>query len=212
MSNEHPNLRLLDHPLVLSMVGALRQPDTDSARFRDLVGRLATLLAYEATRDLPLEEYALRTPIEETTGRRLAEPGPALVPILRSGLGMVAGVHELLPDAPVGHIGLERDESTFEPRAYYFKVPPDTDKRLALLLDPMLATGGSAAMAVDHLAQHGIRNVRLLCLVAAPEGVHHLATHHPHLPVYACALDRALNDRAQIVPGLGDAGDRMFGT
>jgi uracil phosphoribosyltransferase len=207
-----PNLTVVAHPLVQHKVTLLRDKNTATRDFKALVNEIATLMAYEATKDLPLEPAQVETPLETTTGVRVAGKKLALVPILRAGLGMVDGIIELIPNARVGHIGLYRDHATLEPVHYYFKIPGDEEDRLFLLLDPMLATGGSAVQAVTTLKQVGARRVRFLCLVAAPEGVRRMLEAHPDVPIYTAALDRELNEHGYILPGLGDAGDRLFGT
>lgn len=207
-----PNLTVVAHPLVQHKVTLLRDKNTATRDFKALVNEIATLMAYEATKDLLLEPVEVETPLEKTTGVRVAGKKLALVPILRAGLGMVDGIIELIPNARVGHIGLYRDHATLEPVHYYFKIPGDEEDRLFLLLDPMLATGGSAVQAVTTLKQVGARRVRFLCLVAAPEGVRRMLEAHPDVPIYTAALDRELNEHGYILPGLGDAGDRLFGT
>jgi uracil phosphoribosyltransferase len=207
-----PNLTVVAHPLVQHKVTLLRDKNTATRDFKALVNEIATLMAYEATKDLPLEPVEVETPLEKTTGVRVAGKKLALVPILRAGLGMVDGIIELIPSARVGHIGLYRDHATLEPVHYYFKIPGDEEDRLFLLLDPMLATGGSAVQAVTTLKQVGARRVRFLCLVAAPEGVRRMLEAHPDVPIYTAALDRELNEHGYILPGLGDAGNRLFGT
>jgi uracil phosphoribosyltransferase len=211
-SPTHPNLKLVSHPLVQHKIALLRSRDTPTKIFKELVDELAMLLAYEATSLLPLEAVPVHTPLEATTGYRVSGKKLTLVPILRAGLGMVEGVLRLVPSARVGHIGLYRDHDTLQPVDYYFKVPGDAAERDFLLLDPMLATGGSAASAVSSLKRAGATRIRFLCLVAAPEGLLHLASEHPDVSVIAAALDRELNAHGYILPGLGDAGDRLFGT
>lgn len=206
---DHPTLTVVDHPLIQHKLARLRDRETGFTEFRRLAGQIATLMTLEATRDLPTGEVSVMTPLETMAGRSLA-CRPVLVPILRAGLGMVDGILQLIPEARVGHIGLYRDHATLEPVSYYFKLPPDPAE--VLLLDPMLATGGSAAAAVAGLKAAGAGRIRLLCLVAAPEGVDALGAAHPDVPVFAAALDRELNGQGYIVPGLGDAGDRLFGT
>ncbi|HEX2779139.1 MAG TPA: uracil phosphoribosyltransferase [Gemmatimonadaceae bacterium] len=207
-----PTLRLVRHPLVQHKVTVLRDKRTPTKIFKELVDEIAMLMAYEATADLPLEPVAVETPLETTEGRQVSGKKMTLVPILRAGLGMVEGILRLVPSARVGHIGLYRDHDTLEPVDYYFKVPGDAAERDFFLLDPMLATGGSAVSAVASLKRAGAARIRFLCLVAAPEGVKRLATAHPDVIVYCAALDRELNAQGYILPGLGDAGDRLFGT
>ncbi len=202
---------VLDHPLIRHKLSMLRDARTTSRDFRELVGEIAALMTFEATRDLPTESVEVTTPLETMRGEEVAVR-IALVPILRAGLGMVEGILRLIPSARVGHIGLYRDHDTLQPVSYYFKVPtPAADHRF-LILDPMLATGGSAAEAARRLKEAGARDMALLCLVAAPEGVETFTGQHPDVPVYAAALDRELNAQGYILPGLGDAGDRIFGT
>jgi uracil phosphoribosyltransferase len=207
-----PTLRIVSHPLVQHKVSLLRARTTPTKIFKELVDEIATLIAYEATSELALEPAPVETPLERTTGMRVSGKKLTLVPILRAGLGMVEGVARLVPSARVGHIGLYRDHDTLEPVDYYFKVPGDAAERDFFLLDPMLATGGSAAAAVTSLKRAGATRIRFLCVVAAPEGVRRLATAHPDVVVYCAALDRELNAQGYILPGLGDAGDRLFGT
>lgn len=207
-----PNLTLIQHPLVRHKLTLLRDKHTATRDFKALVNEIAMLMAYEATKDLPLETVEVETPLETTTGVQVAGKKLALVPILRAGLGMVDGIIQLIPSARVGHIGLYRDHVTLEPVHYYFKIPGAEQDRLFFVLDPMLATGGSAVHAVTALKKVGARQIRLLCLVAAPEGVRRMLEAHPEVPVYAAALDRELNAQGYILPGLGDAGDRLFGT
>ena len=203
-------LTVVDHPLAKTLLAALRDKRTPPPLFRILAKRLALVLCLEATRSVPTESIEVETPIAKATGERIAQ-GLVAVPILRAGLGMLEAVTELFPEIPVGYIGLERDHATFEPSLYYSKLPP-IEARAVLLLDPMLATGGSAAAAAGALFDAGAGQVSLLSVVAAPEGVDHLAKAHPTLNVFTVALDDGLNDHAYIVPGLGDFGDRLFGT
>jgi uracil phosphoribosyltransferase len=207
-----PNLRLVTHPLVQHKMALLRAESTSKKEFRELVDELSMLLAYEATSELQLEPITVRTPLEEAEGYRVAGKKLTLVPVLRAGLGMVAGVLRLMPSARVGHIGLYRDHETLEPVHYYFKIPGAAASREFIVLDPMLATGGSASAAVTALKEGGAGAVRLVCLVAAPEGVNRMAQDHPDVVVIAAALDRELDGNGYIRPGLGDAGDRLFGT
>lgn len=207
-----PTLRVVSHPLVQHKITVLRDRRTPTKQFKELVDEIAMLMAYEATADLGLESIAVETPLEATRGVQVSGKKLTLVPILRAGLGMVEGVARLVPNARVGHIGLYRDHSTLEPVDYYFKVPSDVAERDFFVLDPMLATGGSAAAAVASLKRAGATRIRFLCLVAAPEGVRKLAAAHPDVTVYCAALDRQLNEHGYILPGLGDAGDRLFGT
>lgn len=206
------NLIVVKHPLVRHKVTMLRDRRTPKKIFKELVDEIAMLMAYEATADLSLEEIEVQTPLEQASGWQVSGKKLTLVPILRAGLGMVEGILRLVPSARVGHIGLYRDHDTLEPVDYYFKVPADVVERDFFVLDPMLATGGSAVSAVTSLKRVGAARVRFLCLVAAPEGVRRLHDAHPDVPVYCAALDRELNAHGYILPGLGDAGDRLFGT
>jgi uracil phosphoribosyltransferase len=207
-----PNLTVTQHPLIRHKITLLRDKRTATRDFKALVNEIAMLMAYEATKDLPLEPVEVETPLEKTDGAQVAGKKLALVPILRAGLGMVEGITQLIPGARVGHIGLYRDHETLEPVHYYFKIPGAEQDRLFFVLDPMLATGGSAVHAVTALKNVGARRIRLLCLVAAPEGVKKMLDAHADVPVYTAALDRELNANGYILPGLGDAGDRLFGT
>ena len=209
---EHPGLALVRHPLVQHKLTLLRDARTPKKIFKELVDEIAMLMAYEATRDLPLEPVEVETPLERTTGWRVSGKKLTLVPILRAGLGMVDGILKLVPSARVGHIGLYRDHETLEPVDYYFKVPADAPERDFILLDPMLATGGSAVAAIHSLKRAGAHRIRFLCLVASPAGVARVHDVHPDVPILAAALDRELNAQGYILPGLGDAGDRLFGT
>jgi uracil phosphoribosyltransferase len=202
----------LDHPLVKHKLTLLRRTTTDTRDFRALTGEIANLLCYEATKDLPTEPIEIETPLEKMTGAQVSGKKVGVVPILRAGLGMLDGVVGLLPVARVGFIGLYRDETTLQPVAYYDKLPPDLAEREVLLLDPMLATGGSVAAAVTLCKEAGAQTIRLLSIIAAPEGIEFLHAQHPDVDIYVAHIDRQLNDIGYIVPGLGDAGDRMFGT
>jgi uracil phosphoribosyltransferase len=206
------NVILVDHPLVAHKLALLRQDRTETKGFRELASELATLLCYEATRDLELEDVTIRTPLEEATARMIKGKKVAVIPILRAGLGMVEGITGLLPAARVGFAGVYRDHETLEPVQYYAKFPGKLDERLVLVLDPMLATGGSASHVIGLLKEKGARNIKLLCLVAAPEGIANVHRSHPDVPVVVAAIDRELNELGYILPGLGDAGDRLFGT
>lgn len=208
----HPNLTVLGHPLIQHKVTLLRDKGTSTRDFKQLVNEIAMLMAFEVTKDLPTEPVSIETPLERMEGRQVAGKKLTLVPILRAGLGMVDGIAQLIPSARVGHIGLYRDHDTLQPVDYYFKIPGGEDARDFFVLDPMLATGGSAVAAVSALKQAGARRIRFLCLVAAPEGVKRMLDAHPDVPVFAAALDRELNTDGYILPGLGDAGDRLFGT
>ena len=206
------NLTLVRHPLVQHKITLLRDRRTPTKIFKELVDEIAMLMAYEATSELSLDPVTVQTPLEQATGYQVSGKKLTLVPILRAGLGMVEGILRLVPSARVGHIGLYRDHDTLEPVDYYFKVPSDASERDFFVLDPMLATGGSAVSAVSSLKRAGGLRIRFLCLVAAPEGVERLGAAHPDVPVYCAALDRELNAQGYILPGLGDAGDRLFGT
>ena len=205
------NLIIIDHPLVKRDLTLLRNRKTPSQQFRAILRRTASLMAYEVSRDLQLKEIEIHTPLETTKGVAVDQQ-IVLVPILRAGLGIVGGFVEVMPNARVGHIGLFRDEETLKPVDYYFKVPRNLDRALVLVLDPMLATGGSAVAAISYLKERGASTIRLVNLVSAPEGVRRVRKAHPDVIMYSCALDRGLNSRGYILPGLGDAGDRMFGT
>jgi len=202
---------VIDHPLVQSKVAVLRDRETTGERFRRTVHELTALIAYEATRDLTVEETKINTPLMPCRGHRLAKP-VTIVPILRAGLGMAEALWNVLPEASVGHVGMYRDEKTFLPRSYYFKAPPDLKDADVFLVDPMLATGNSASDAATELKADGARNLRLMALVGCVEGVNRFRSNHPDVPVFLAALDEHLNDHAYILPGLGDAGDRYFGT
>jgi uracil phosphoribosyltransferase len=207
-----PNLTVLDHPLIQHKLSVLRARDTSKKKFKELVDEVAMLMAYEVTKDLPLAPKEIETPLERTTQYALAGKKLTVVPILRAGLGMVEGVLRLMPSVRVGHIGLYRDHESLAPVDYYFKIPPEPEARDFILLDPMLATGGSAAAAVASLKAQGATRVQFVCLVAAPEGVKKMRDEHPDVRVFAAALDRGLDENGYIRPGLGDAGDRLFGT
>jgi uracil phosphoribosyltransferase len=206
------NLTVLDHPLIQHKMSILRAQETPPREFKQLVAEMAMLMAYEATKELPLEDMEVVTPLERTRGRRVAGKKVALIPILRAGLGMVDGIAQLIPNARIGHIGLYRNHETLEPVDYYFKVPGNETDRSFFVLDPMLATGGSAVQAVNALKRAGAKRIRFLCLVAAPEGVKRMLAAHPDVMIYSAALDRTLDEQGYILPGLGDAGDRLFGT
>lgn len=203
---------LLNHPLVQHKISLLRSKSTGTKEFRDLVSEIATLMCYEATRDLPTEEVEVETPVAVAHTRMLSGRKLAFVPILRAGLGMVDGMLSLIPAAKVGHIGLYRNEETLEPTEYYCKLPSDIAERDVIVLDPMLATGGSACDAISLIKKRGAKSIKFLCLIAAPEGVARLQEAHPDVDIYIAALDEKLNEHGYIIPGLGDAGDRIFGT
>ncbi|OCL25656.1 uracil phosphoribosyltransferase [Orenia metallireducens] len=205
-------VHIIDHPLIQHKLTHLRKEETGPKEFRELANEIATLMAYEVTRDLPLEDVTIKTPVMETTAKVIAGKKLAVVPILRAGLGMVDGIFNLIPAAKVGHIGLYRDPETLEPVEYYCKMPTDIESRELIVVDPMLATGGSAAAAIQFVKDRGAESIKFMCLVAAPEGVKKLQAAHPDVEIYTAALDDKLNDHAYIEPGLGDAGDRLFGT
>ena len=204
-------LHVMDHPLILHKISMLRSKETGTKDFRELICEIALLIGYEATRDLPVTEYTVSTPVAEAVGSRLPRQ-VCLVPFLRAGLGMGDALLTLIPAARVGHIGLYRDPQTLEPVEYYCKMPPDLAERVVLVLDPMLATGGSAAAAITCLKQRGAKSIKMLNIIGSPEGVKKVTTAHPDVDIYLGSLDEKLNDHGYIVPGLGDAGDRLFGT
>jgi uracil phosphoribosyltransferase len=205
-------LNVLDHPLILHKLSVIRDKDTSVKVFREIISEIAMLMCYEATRDLPLEEVEIETPVSSAVVKRIAGKKLAVVPILRAGLGMVDGMLSMIPNAKVGHIGLYRDPDTLQPVEYYCKLPKDISERDVIVVDPMLATGGSAVAAVGFLKQHGCRSIKLMSIIAAPEGVKKMQTEHPDVDIFVAALDDHLNSHGYIVPGLGDAGDRIFGT
>lgn len=205
-------IMVFDHPLIQHKVAMMRDKNTTSKEFRDLAREVAMLMAYEVTRDLPTKDVEIETPICPTTVKMLAGKDVAIVPILRAGLGFVDGMLEIIPNAKVGHVGLYRDPETKEPVEYYCKLPEDIDKRRVIIVDPMLATGGSAVAACDFVKQRGAKDISFMCLIAAPEGIGVLSQAHPDVDIYIAAKDDCLNENAYIVPGLGDAGDRIFGT
>ena len=205
-------LHVIDHPLIQHKLTIMRKKETGSKDFRQMLREITVLMGYELTRDLPLDDIEIETPVTRMTGKAITGKKLAIVPILRAGLGMVDGLLNLVPVAKVGHIGLYRDPETHEPVEYYCKLPADISERLVILADPMLATGGSASDAVTQIKRRGASNIRLLNLVAAPEGVAKVQKDHPDVDIYCAALDDCLNEHAYIVPGLGDAGDRLFGT
>lgn len=202
----------MDHPLIQHKIGLIRDKRTGTRDFRQMVAEIAMLECYEITRDLTLEDVEITTPIQKTTVKRLAGKKLAVVPILRAGLGMVEGMHSMIPAAKVGHIGMYRDPATLEPVEYFCKLPADIEERDVFVVDPMLATGGSACDAIRQLKKHGCCNIRFLCIIAAPEGLERLKKEHPDVDIVVGALDERLNEHGYIVPGLGDAGDRIFGT
>lgn len=206
------NVFIMDHPLIQHKISMLRNKTTGTNEFRKLIEEIAVLMGYEALRDLPLEDVEVETPIETCMTPMIAGKKLAVVPVLRAGLGMVNGITTLVPSAKIGHIGLYRDPETHEPHEYYCKLPDPIDQRLIVVTDPMLATGGSAVAAVNFIKQHGGKNIKCMFVIAAPEGLERLHKAHPDVQIYIGHLDRELNDRAYICPGLGDAGDRIFGT
>ncbi|BFK86694.1 uracil phosphoribosyltransferase [Pseudoflavonifractor gallinarum] len=205
-------VHILDHPLLQHKLSILRDERTGSKEFREVVSEIATLMCYEATRDLPLEEVEIKTPITTAKFKTLAGKKLAIVPVLRAGLGMVDGILELLPAAKVGHIGLYRDPETLEPVEYYCKMPNDIAERDIIILDPMLATGGSASAAIQFIKNYDVKHIKLMNIIAAPEGIERVHKDHPDVEIYVAAVDEKLNEHGYIVPGLGDAGDRIFGT
>ncbi len=205
-------VHVMDHPLIKHKISYIRNEEVGTKEFREVVGEIAALMCYEATRNLKLQDVKIKTPICETIGKELTGKKLAVVPILRAGLGMVDGMLSLIPTAKVGHIGLYRDPETYEPVEYYCKLPADCEEREVFVVDPMLATGGSSAAAIQLLKNRGVKNIRFLCIIAAPEGVKRMQEEHPDVDLYIGALDERLNEHKYIIPGLGDAGDRIFGT
>ena len=205
-------VHVMEHPLIRHNISYIRRADLGSKDFREMISEIAMLICYEATRDLKLQDVTIQTPICETVEKELAGKKLAVVPILRAGLGMVEGMLAMIPAAKVGHIGLYRDPDTLEPVEYYCKLPADCEERDVFVVDPMLATGGSSVAAIQMLKDKGVKNIRFLCIIAAPEGVERMQKEHPDVDIYIGALDKQLNEHGYIVPGLGDAGDRIFGT
>jgi len=205
-------LCVLDHPLIQHKLSLIRDERTSSREFRALVEEVAMLMAYEVTRDFPLEEVEIKTPLAMVKAKRISGRKVALVPILRAGLGMLEGILKLIPAARVGHIGLYRDHVTLKPVEYYCKLPADVEERDIVLIDPMLATGGSASAAIGFIKERGVKNIKLMCLIAAPEGIKAVQENHPDVDIFVAAVDERLNEQAYIIPGLGDAGDRLYGT
>jgi uracil phosphoribosyltransferase len=210
--NEYKNVTVFNHPLITHKISILRKKETGSKEFRELIEEISMLMGFEAMRDLPLKEIEIETPITRTKTKVLAGKKLAIVPILRAGLGMVSGLQALVPNAKVGHIGLYRDHETLQPHEYYCKLPDDIEKRLVILVDPMLATGGSAVAAVNFIKARGCSHIKLMSIIAAPEGVKTFTEAHPDVELYCGCVDKGLNEIGYIVPGLGDAGDRIFGT
>lgn len=205
-------IHVMDHPLIAHKISYIRSENVGTKEFREVIGEIAQLMCYEATRDLKTRDINIKTPVAETTGKVLTGRKPAIVPILRAGVGMVDGMLSLMPAAKVGHIGLYRDPKTLEPVEYYCKLPADCEEREVFVVDPMLATGGSSTAAIRMLKEKGVAHIRFLCIIAAPEGVERMQKEHPDVDIYIGALDERLNEHGYIVPGLGDAGDRIFGT
>lgn len=203
---------VFDHPLILHKLSILREKGTSVKEFRELISEIAMLMCYEATRDLPIEEVEIETPVAKANVKRIAGKKLAIVPILRAGLGMVDGMVSMMPNVKVGHIGLFRDPETLDPVKYYYKMPPDIEERDVIVVDPMLATGGSASAAIQFLKEDGVKHIKLMSIIGAPEGVERMQKDHPDVDIYVAALDDHLNENGYIVPGLGDAGDRIFGT
>jgi len=206
------HVHVLNHPLIQHKLAILRSKNTSVKEFRELIGEISALMCYEATRDLPTKEVQVQTPVAMATARRLSGKKLAIIPILRAGLGMVDSMVQLIPSAKIGHIGLYRDPETHKPVEYYCKLPDDIENRRVFVVDPMLATGGSAVAAIDFLKQHGCKNIVMMNIIGAPEGVEVVRKAHPDVEIYLAAMDEKLNEHAYIVPGLGDAGDRIFGT
>ena len=202
----------LKHPLVEHKLAILRDKKTGTKEFREIVSELATMLCYEAMKDAKMEEVEIETPIQKMKTRKINEDNYAFVPMLRAGTGMLDGIIQVVPNAKIGHIGMYRDEETFKPNVYFFKVPKDINKREVLILDPMLATGGSGLDAIELLKEKGVTKIKFLCIIAAPEGIKAIEEKHPDVQIYTASIDEKLNEKAYIVPGLGDAGDRIFGT
>ena len=209
---ENKNVHILDHPLIRHKLAIIRNKETDTKQFREVIKELATLMAYESFKDVPTQQIEVQTPLEKVTQTVVKENSIAIVPILRAGLGMVDGILSLFPAAKVGHIGLYRNEETLEPQEYYCKLPAGIEEKVVMVVDPMLATGGSAADAIKMLKKRGCKKIKLMSIIAAPEGVEKVATAHPDVEIYISTLDRCLNEHGYILPGLGDAGDRIFGT
>ena len=210
--DKYTNVHILDHPLIRHKLAIARNKNTDTKQFREIIKEIATLMAYESFKDVPTQEIVVETPLETCTQTIVKENSIAIVPILRAGLGMVDGILSLFPAAKVGHIGLYRDEETFEPKEYYCKLPVGIDEKVVMVVDPMLATGGSAVDAITMLKKRGCKKIKLMSIIAAPQGVEKVAKAHPDVEIFISTLDRTLNENCYILPGLGDAGDRIFGT
>lgn len=210
--NKYDNVFVFDHPLIKHKIAILRDKKTGMKEFRELIEEITTIMTYESTRDIKLEKVTVETPLEKTEQYKVPEESVAIVPILRAGLGMVNGVHKVFPTARVGHIGMYRNEETLQPCEYYCKLPEGIDKKTVFLVDPMLATGGSACDALDALKKRGCKNIKFMAIIGVPEGVEKVAKAHPDVQIYVSTMDRQLNENGYILPGLGDAGDRLFGT
>jgi uracil phosphoribosyltransferase len=209
---DYKNVHVLDHPLIRHKVAIIRNKDTDTKNFRELISEIATLMTYESFKDVPTQEIIVETPLETVKQTVVKENSIAIVPILRAGLGMVEGILKLFPAAKIGHIGMYRDEETLEPHEYYCKLPTNIEDKVVMVVDPMLATGGSGADAINLLKKRGCKKIKFMAIIAAPEGVSKLAEAHPDVEIFVSTLDRCLNENGYILPGLGDAGDRIFGT
>ena len=209
---QYPNVFLFDHPLIKHKIGILRDKSTGMKEFRELIEEITTVMTYESMKDVELVPVEVETPLEKTTQYRVKEESIAIVPILRAGLGMVNGVHRVFPTARVGHIGMYRNEATLEPQEYYCKLPDGIEEKTVFLVDPMLATGGSACDAIAALKKRGVKKIKFMAIIGAPEGVEKVAKTHPDVSIYVSTMDRCLNENGYILPGLGDAGDRLFGT
>lgn len=208
----YKNVFIFDHPLIKHKIAILRDKNTGMKEFRELIEEITTVMTYECMKDVELTPVTVETPLETCTQYKVKDDSVVIVPILRAGLGMVNGVHRVFPSAKVGHIGMYRDEETIEPQEYYCKLPVGIENKTVFLIDPMLATGGSACDAIESLQKRGCKDIKFMCIIAAPEGVRKLASAYPDVPIYVSTLDRELNEHSYILPGLGDAGDRLFGT
>ena len=206
------NENVLNHPFITHKLAILRDVNTGTKEFREIITEIATILCYDATKDAKLEEVEIETPLESIKTGKINEDRYVVVPILRAGMGMLDGIINIMPNAKVGHIGLARNEETHQPEQYYYKMPKNIDKREAIIIDPMLATGGSTAATIDKLITDGVQKIKILCIVASPEGIKHIEDNYPDVEIYCAVVDRQLNDNAYILPGLGDAGDRIYGT